>query len=156
MSGDEIRYDDLPALEALVSDGFGPFGRELEVTQRMIDAFAELTGDHQWIHSDVERARRESPFGGTIAHGFLVLSLLGPLAEGTGPRIVGHRTVINYGAEHLRFVSPVPSASRIHARRRLVAARRKGHGTQITFETEARVVGGERPALVCRSLVLFL
>ncbi|MBV8559262.1 MAG: MaoC family dehydratase, partial [Acidimicrobiia bacterium] len=72
----DIRFDDIDALNAAASEQFGPWGPPVKVTQEMVDAFAELTGDHQWIHSDIERAKRDSPFGGTIAHGFLTLSLL--------------------------------------------------------------------------------
>ena len=75
---EQIKFDDVPALQAKVSEEFGPFGGELEVTQSMIDRFAELTGDRQWIHVDVERCRRESPFGGPIAHGFLTLERADP------------------------------------------------------------------------------
>ena len=72
----------------------------------MIDAFAELTGDRQWIHVDVERATRESPFGGPIAHGFLTLSLLPKMAAGASLQVTGHTNAVNYGAESLRFLSP--------------------------------------------------
>ena len=101
------RFDDLDALQALASDAFGDFGPPIEVTQPMIDAFAELTGDRQWIHVDVERATRESPFGGPIAHGFLTLALL-PRLAGEGAQVTGHANAVNYGAESLRFLSPVP------------------------------------------------
>ena len=103
------RFDDLDALRALASDAFGDFGPRTEVTQQMIDAFAELTGDRQWIHVDVERATRESPFGGPIAHGFLTLSLLPKMAAGASLQVTGHTNAVNYGAESLRFLSPVPS-----------------------------------------------
>ena len=73
---EDIRFDDIAALKSKISDTFGDWSDPIEVTQDMINRFAELTGDHQWIHVDVERAKRESPFGGTIAHGFLTLSLL--------------------------------------------------------------------------------
>ena len=73
---EEIRFDDVERLRGKISDDFGPWGSEVLISQEMIDRFADLTGDHQWIHVDVERCKRESPFRGTIAHGFLVLSLL--------------------------------------------------------------------------------
>ena len=78
----EIRFDDIAALRAHVSEEFGPFGEQVEISQDMINKFAELTGDQQWIHVDVERAKRESPFKQTIAHGFLTLSLL-PGSDGS-------------------------------------------------------------------------
>jgi uncharacterized protein len=151
-----IRFDDLQALGALVSADFGAYGEPIVVTQAMIDAFAELTGDRQWIHVDVERARREGPFGGTVAHGYLVLGLLTALAP-RGEEISGFASAINYGLDEVRFVSPVPAGSAVHARRRIAHVRKKGpNGTQITFENEIRVVGAERPAVICKSIALFL
>ena len=154
----EVRFDDLAALQERISEKFSPFGPKLEVTQAMIDAFAKLTRDEQWIHVDVARAARESPFGQTIAHGFLVLSLLPHLTSDEGDeRVVGQGSVVNYGADKLRFVSPVLAGQTIHARRRLVHVRRKGpDGTQLTSEVEIWAVDGERPAVVYRSLALFL
>jgi hypothetical protein len=151
----EIGFDDIPALQAKVSEEFGPWGPDLEVTQAMINQFAELTGDHQWIHVDVERARRESPFGAPIAHGFLTLSLIPVLRPSTDFRIVGYGNATNYGADKLRFVSPVPAGSKIHARTRLVAAEAKPKGTQITQEIAVHVVGNARPALLYTMLVLY-
>src|SRR3989441_3930456 len=76
MPVEQIRFDDIERLKSKISDAFSDWSEPIEVSQQMIDRFAELTGDHQWIHVDVERAKRESPFGGTVAHGFLTLSLL--------------------------------------------------------------------------------
>jgi len=121
----------------------------------MINKFAELTGDHQWIHVDVERAKRESPFKGTIAHGFLTLSLLPTLRSGSDHKIVGYGNATNYGADKLRFVSPVPAGSKVRARSRLVAVDGKPKGTQITTEIAVHVSGSERPALLYTMLVLY-
>ncbi len=152
-----IRFDDFEALSAFEGEDFGPWGAPLVVSQAMIDAFAELTLDRQWLHVDVERAARESPFGATVAHGFLLLSLLTALEDGRARTIVGFASAINYGLDTVRFVSPVKSGSAIHARRRLVHVRKKGvGGTQLTLECELAVVGSERPAVVARSLALFL
>ncbi len=153
----EVRFDDLEKLQALVADELGPFGEPLLVSQEMIDRFAKLTMDEQWIHVDVARCDKESPFGAPIAHGFLVLSLVTALKDGSDRRIVGFGSAINYGADKLRFVSPVPAGARIHARRRIAHVRKKGiGGTQITFETEVRVVGADKPAMLYRSLALFM
>jgi acyl dehydratase len=142
----EIRFDDIDALKKKISDQFGAWGPEVEVTQQMIDKFADLTGDHQWIHVDVERAKKESPFGGTIAHGFLTLSLLPVLRAGA----------TNYGADKLRFVSPVPAGSKVHARSRMVNVEAKPKGTQVTQEIAVHAVGrDERPALLYTMLVLY-
>ncbi|MFP6683508.1 MAG: MaoC family dehydratase [Polyangiaceae bacterium] len=152
----EIRFDDLETLQQQISEEYGDFGSPIHVSQAMIDSFAEITMDPQWIHVDVERAMRESPFGGTIAHGFLVLSLMTALQDGSDLRVVGYGSAINYGAEKLRFVSPVPADSDIHCRRRVQHVRRKGPGTQISYDVEVAVVGAEKPALVVRQLALFL
>lgn len=152
----EVCFDDIPALEKLISNEFGPFGEPITITQKMIGDFADLTRDHQWIHIDPERAAKEGPFGGTVAHGFLVLSMVTALGGGNEYTITGFGSAINYGADKLRFVSPVPADSSIHARRRIDAVRRKGPATQVTFETEVWVVDGKRPAMTYRSLALFM
>jgi len=151
-----IAFDDVDALNAAASDRFGDWGAEKEVTQDLINGFADLTGDHQWIHVDVERAKKESPFGGPIAHGFLTLSLLPSLPADPGVRITGHRSVTNYGAESLRFLSPVPAGSSIRARARLVKAEgRPNGGTLVTNEYEIGVVGVEKPAVLYRMQLLY-
>src|SRR6187397_374960 len=105
----DIRFDDIDALRTKVSDTFGAWGNEVEVTQDMINKFADLTGDHQWIHVDVERAKKESPFKGTIAHGFLTLSLLPTMKREPEWVPTGFGNATNHGANKLRFVSPVPA-----------------------------------------------
>ena len=151
----DIRFDDIDALNAAGSEQFGPWGPPVKVTQEMVDAFAELTGDHQWIHSDIERAKRDSPFGGTIAHGFLTLSLL-PAMSAQTVRITGQSSAVNYGAEKLRFLAPVPIPSEVHARGRLVRAESRPKGTLITTEADVSVVGAERPSLLYTMQVLYL
>ena len=102
----EIRFDDIESLTAAVSDEYGDFGAEVEVTQEDIDAFAELTGDHQWIHVDVERAMRESPFGGPIAHGFLTLSLLPKVATRPPVKVIGHPPASTMAPTSCAFCPP--------------------------------------------------
>jgi acyl dehydratase len=123
-----------------------------EVSQEMIDRFAELTGDDQWIHVDVERAKTESPFGTTIAHGNLTLSLIDgmrkELAEWSGFKLG-----INYGWNKVRFPAPVPSGSRVRCYAQIVEVTDLGGGwhqvvTRFTVETE----GGEKPACVADSV----
>lgn len=152
----EIRFDDLETLRGLISDDFGPWGPPKRVTQTMIDQFADVTDDHQWIHTDVDRARAESPFKTTIAHGFLILSLLPGLRDGSELRITGMSSVINYGADRLRFIQPVPAGASIYARRRFVDATEKPRGTQLCTETEVRVVDADKPALLYTSLALYM
>lgn len=151
----EIRFDDVEALRARVGEAFSPYGPQFELTQELISRFADVTGDHQWIHLDVERARRESPFGTTIAHGFFVLSLIPVLRVRPDLEIVGYGNVTNYGADRLRFVSPVPAGSRVHARCRIVAVEAKPKGTTITEEIEVSVVGADRPAISYTMLMLY-
>ena len=152
---DPIAFDDVDALNAAASEDFGEWGEPFEVTQETIDQFAELTGDRQWIHVDVERAKKESPFGGPIAHGFLTLALLPRLGVGS-VKITGAKSATNYGAESLRFLSPVPAGSKIHGRGRLMKAEARANGgTLVTNEIEVRVVGAEKPALLYRMQLLF-
>lgn len=151
-----IRFDDVDALNASASAQFGDWGPEVTVTQEMIDQFAALTGDRQWIHVDVDRAIRESPFGGPVAHGFLTLSLLPQLMAGGSVPVSGHASAANYGAEKLRFVSPVPAGSRVHSRSRLVEASAHAKGTLVTTEIEVGVVDAERPALLYSMQTLYM
>jgi len=152
---EEIRFDDIERLRGKISDTFGAWSEAIEVTQDMINRFADLTDDHQWIHVDVERAQRESPFGGTIAHGFLTLSLLPRMRGSAEWRIAGYGNATNYGANKLRFVMPVPAGAKIHARSRLVGVEAKPKGTQVTQEIHVHVVGKETPALIYEMVVLY-
>ncbi len=120
----------------------------IEVTQQMIDAFAEVTGDHQWIHVDIERAQRESPFGTTIAHGFLTLSLVTRLHSQT-VRVEGEKKMgINYGLNRVRFVNPVRSGSRIRSRSAVKAVEDFAQGVQTTWLITIELENAEKPALV--------
>jgi len=152
---EEIRFDDVEKLRTKISDAFSEWSESIEVTQDMINRFAELTGDHQWIHVDVERAKRESPFRTTIAHGFLSLSLLPCMHSNPSWKIAGYGNATNYGADKLRFVSPVPAGAKVHARSRLVAVEGRPQGTQVKQEIQVQVVGQERPALIYEMLVLY-
>ena len=151
----EIQFDDYESLNRYIGE-FSGFSEPFTLTQEMINQFAELTGDHQWIHVDVERAHRESPFGGPIAHGFLTLSLIPRLVPVDEVRITGHASAANYGAEKLRFIAPVPAGSAIHARNRLIRFEAKPRGTLITREIEIGVVGDERPAVLYAMQVLYM
>ena len=150
-----LPFDDLEGLSNAISDEFGPFGRRIEITQQMVNDFAELTNDHQWIHVDVERATRESPFGGPIAHGFLTLSLIPAISDAIPVRTTGHSAGVNFGAESLRFLSPVRVGAEIHARGRLVAVEPRSGGTLLTTEWDVRAVDAEKPAVLYRMQVLY-
>ena len=152
---EQIRFDDIERLKSKISDAFSDWSEPIEVSQQMIDRFAELTGDHQWIHVDVERAKRESPFGGTVAHGFLTLSLLPAMRAKPTWQISGFGNATNYGANKLRFVSPVPAGAKIHARSRLIGVEAKPLGTQLTQELHVHVVGKDKPAVIYEMLVLY-
>jgi acyl dehydratase len=122
----------------------------IEVTQVMIDTFADATGDHQFIHVDPVRAA-QTPFGGTIAHGFLTLSLMSVLAEkvADAPRIGGMTMAVNYGGNKVRFLSPVRSGKRIRGRFTLLDFAEKKPGTwQQTTEFTVEIEGEPRPALI--------
>ena len=151
----EYPIDDVDAINAAASEEFGEWGPELEVTQEMIQQFADLTGDQQWIHVDVERSRRESPFGGPIAHGFLTLSLL-PTVNPRDITFTGYRNATNYGAKALRFLAPVPAGSRLHCRSRLVGAEVHRAGTLVTTELAVHVVGNDKPSLLYQMQVLYM
>ncbi len=120
----------------------------LQVTQAMIDAFADVTRDRQWIHLDVERAKRESPFGTTIAHGFLTLSLLSHLHGQAVSINADQKMAINYGLNRVRFVSPVPAGSRIRACSKVQAVEEIAGGVQVTWLITVELEQSEKPALV--------
>ena len=125
------------------------------VTQERIGEFADATGDHQWIHVDVERARAESPFGGPIAHGYLTLSLvnlfLPELLE-----VRGASMGVNVGLEQVRFPTPVPSGARIRGRGQVVSAEEAKGGVQVIVCVSVEVEGVEKPACVADTVSRFL
>ncbi|MEM5429135.1 MaoC family dehydratase [Cupriavidus oxalaticus] len=130
----------------------------MEVTQQQVNQFAEATGDHQWIHVDVERARKESPYGGPIAHGFLTLSLLPKFMHNAlhMPSKIG----VNYGLNRVRFTAPVPVGSKLRARIKLLKVERLDPlpnspelaGAQSTWEVTIEREGSERPVCVAESI----
>jgi acyl dehydratase len=138
----------------------GLVGREvatsdwLVITQDRINAFADATGDHQWIHVDSGRARAETPFGGTIAHGFLTLSLLSALMR-DAVTVDGPHMTLNYGLNRVRFVSPVPSGSRIRARVALATVDDMGDSIQATWGVTIEREGGDKPAVVAEWIVRY-
>jgi acyl dehydratase len=136
-------------------------GRELGVSewitidQGRIDQFAACTGDHQWLHVDVERSRRESPYGGPIAHGFLTLSLLAPTALDVFIRPAGIAQAFNYGLERVRFIAPVKAGARARNRIMLLSVEERGAGhLLLRTENKIEIDGEDKPALVAVALVL--
>jgi acyl dehydratase len=129
----------------------------LVVDQARIDAFAQCTGDTQWIHVDVERAKRESPFGGTIAHGYLTLSLLAALAIGIGVIPSDACAGLNYGLDKVRFLTPVKAGARVRNRATLLAVDRKSGGRVIVrMANELQIDGEDKPALIAETLAMLL
>jgi acyl dehydratase len=138
-------------------------GQELGVSnwvaidQPRINTFASCTGDHQWIHVDVERSKRESPFRGPVAHGYLTLAMVAPLAMEIGIIPTDAAAGLNYGIEKVRFLAPVPAGARVRLRVVLAGIEPKEAGqvimkTQNTLEVE----GSEKPALVAETLALLI
>lgn len=125
------------------------------VTQLMIDQFADATDDHQFIHCDPERAAKETPFGGTIAHGFLTLSLLSAMTFDTLPSVEGGSMGINQGFEELKFVAPVKTGSRIRTHFVLAELKIRPSGwIQATHEVTIEIENSKKPALTARWLTL--
>jgi acyl dehydratase len=144
---------DTPAeLAPLVGKSLGS-GEWVTVTQEMIDKFADATGDHQWIHVDVERAKAEMPGGKTIAHGYLTLSLL-PLLGTSIFRIRKRSRGVNYGSNRVRFTNPVPAGSRVRAHQTLKALEPVEGGQRLIMEVSVEIEGETRPALVAETIVL--
>ena len=141
-------------LKSLVGEEIGA-SDWFEVAQSRINAFADATEDHQWIHLDTERAKTGSPFGATIAHGFLTLSLLPHLAAQAYKVEGDFKMGINYGLNRLRFVSPVPSGSRIRARFTLQSVEDVPGGTQLAVVATVDIEGGSKPALVAEWLMRY-
>jgi acyl dehydratase len=145
------KIESIEELRGLVGEEIGPTGWRT-VTQEQIDAFADVSDDHQWIHTDVERAKKESPFGGTVAHGNLTLSL----TDSFRPELIEQHGIamgVNYGFDRVRFPAPVPAGGRIRARAQVQSVEELGDGwwhvvTRITIEVE----GSDKPACVADSV----
>jgi len=146
--------DGLDELRAAVGQDLGT-SSWIEITQDRVDTFAEATGDHQWIHVDVERAKAESPFGGPIAHGYLTLSLTNLFL----PEVVEVRGIssgVNYGVNKVRFPAPVPVGSRVRGHVRLETAEEVTGGVQTTMVITVEIEGAEKPACVVEALSRWL
>jgi acyl dehydratase len=138
-------------------------GRELGVSdwvaidQSRIDSFADCTGDHQWIHVDVERAKRESPFRGPIAHGYLTLSMVAPLSMQIGILPKDSAAGLNYGIDKVRFLAPVPAGARVRLRVVLTGVEsREGGQTIMKTQNTLEVEGSQKPALIAETLALLI
>ena len=140
-----IRAEDLSGMAGTL-EGVSDW---ITVDQAMIDRFADATGDHQFIHVDPARAAAEGPYGGTVAHGFLTLSLLPALLRSALPPVEGLRSSVNYGLDRVRFVAPVRSGARVRGRFTLREVAPRGSGTlRVCLDVTVEIEGGDRPALV--------
>ena len=137
-------------LKELVGQHLG-YSDYLEITQERVNLFADATGDHQWIHVDVERATAESPFGGPIAHGYLTLSL-GPVLVPQVVRVEGIKMGVNYGCEKVRFPSPVPVGSKLRLGVTLLEVTEVSGGIQTKLEFSFEVEGAPKPSCVAEVL----
>lgn len=146
-------FEGLDQIEAAIGTHIG-YSEWMEITQERVDAFADATGDHQWIHVDPARAA-EGPYGKTIAHGYLTLSLL-PVLGAEVLDIQGFSMMINYGLEKVRFPAAVPVGSRIRAGIELTSLQRKSSGVQLNSVVTVEIEGGDRPALVAETVRLMV
>ena len=144
----------LSALKGKIGEEEPP-GQWMDVGQERINQFADATGDHQWIHIDVERARSESPYKDTIAHGFLTLSLIPALAKEGGSDSTtyeGVKLAVNYGLNRVRFPAPVKVNSRVRSRAKLVSVDEVGGGLQLVKEITVEVDGQDKPCCVAEAI----
>lgn len=151
-----VSCKDLAAMRSLVSEEWSGWSNEFLVSQDVIDQFAALSGDDYWIHTDPVRAKAESPFGTTIAHGMLVQALASRLKMPIDYEVVDFRNIVNYGSDRLRFMAPVPSGSRIHGRCRVKAVEPSKSGVQVTLEIAIHVVGSDRPSVLNELVMLYM
>jgi len=129
----------------------------ITVDQQRIDEFAHCTGDHQWIHVDVERSAKDSPFGTTVAHGFLTLSLLAPTSFETMISRLDVKQVINYGLEKVRFLAPLRAGKRVRNRIKIAALEDKGGGrTLLTTENTIEIESEDKPAAIAFAQVMLM
>ena len=154
----DIHYKDQSALNALVSEEFGDWSNNVRIDQTMINAYAELSGDDMWLHVDEERCAKESPFGSTIAHGFLILSLIPKMQSGPNAisLISGHSHMMNYGSDKLRFLGAVPVNSEICSRSRFKEVEVSDKKTKLVMETHIHIAGSDSPALIYELMFVYL
>jgi acyl dehydratase len=129
----------------------------ITVDQARIDEFAHCTGDHQWIHVDPQRAQRESPFGGTVAHGYLTLALLAPTTFEILTANVAHGQALNYGLDKVRFLAPLRAGKRVRNRIKVLGVEDKGGGRfLVTTENAVEIEGEPKPALIATALAMLV
>lgn len=145
------KFASAAGVEAFVGKEVGP-GEWFTITQQAVDLFAQATGDHQWIHVDVERAKRDSPFGGPVAHGFLTLSLL-PMLMAQCVAFDGAKAKVNYGLNRVRFTAPVLVGARVRLRASLLQVETDpDRAMRLTWSVTIEIEGSGKPACVAESL----
>ena len=144
---------DAANLESMIGQDVGVSDWAL-IDQKMINAFADVTFDPYFIHTDPVRAKQETQFGGTIAHGFLTLSMLSAMAYDSLPDIKGRTVGMNYGFDKIRFISPVPSGSRIRGRFKVADVQRKPGQVVVKYAVTVEIEGKEKPALAAEWLTI--
>lgn len=128
-----------------------------QVTQEAVNEFANCTGDRQWIHIDVERAKKESPFGGPVAHGYLTLSLVASMSMEIGAVPKGTAAALNYGLDKVRFLAPVPVGAKLRLHTKLLGFERKDNGQYLMkAENTMEIEGSDKPALIAESLAVLV
>ena len=152
----QVNCKDIDAMRSLVSTEFSDWSNQFEVTQALINQFAALSGDDYWIHTDPVKAKAESPFGTTIAHGALVQVLISQLKLPMDFEVTGFNNIVNYGSDRLRFATPVPAGCRIHARYRIKSVEVVKSGVQMTMEINVHGVGQDRPSVINDLVMLYM
>ena len=152
----QLAYNDIEALRGLISEDFSDWSNVVEVTQELINQFADLSGDDYWIHTDVDKSKKLSPFGGTIAQGALVQILQSRFQIPMDYEVTGFNNMVNYGSDKLRFPSPVPAGAKIHMRNRVKAVEASSSGTRLTLEMHTHVVGQERPSVINEIVIQYM
>jgi uncharacterized OB-fold protein/acyl dehydratase len=151
----QVPVSNLTALYALADDKFTEWSNTVVVDQALINAFAELSGDDYWLHTDPERATTDSPFKTTIAHGSLVQVLQSRLTIALPFEITGFKTMVNYGSNRLRFPAPVPAGSTIKGRSKVKDISVSHKGVQVTLEMNIHVVGNNKPSVINDLVILY-
>jgi acyl dehydratase len=146
----KVTFESIDALRRKIGQEIA-LGDWMTVTQAQINLFAEATGDHQWIHLDQKRAAAESPYGTTIAHGFLTLSLI-PRLMADALQLPKAKMSVNYGLNRVRFAAPVPAGKRVRARISLLGIEDVTGGVQMSWKVQIEVEGSEKPACIAETI----
>ena len=152
----QVSVKDIEAMRSLVSEEFSAWSNQFVVTQELINQFAALSGDDYWIHTDPVKARAQSPFGTTIAHGSLVQVLTSQLKMPMDFEVTDFVNIVNYGSDRLRFATPVPSGCSIHARYRIKSVEQLKSGVQVVMEINIHCVGQDRPSVINDLVMLYM